>query len=336
MLKNLKGVLLMGILLMATSGVCLADQGRIEIRSKALAHYMMGVMDDLNGDNKLAVSEYQKSLKFDPHQPMAQLRLGSHYFRTGQINQAIKQLKSVLKDQPNSVEAHYLLALIYSSQKKYLLATQEYESILKHASVDNPQNTEIYLYLAQLYYSLHQYSQATQQLQMILLYQPKNVSALFLLGSIQFDLHELDKAKEYYRQVLSLEPDHEETLNSLAFLYAEQGVNLEEALKMARRVVDLDSSNGAYLDTLGWVLFKKELYSEALIVLEKAQQYVTDPIVYEHIGDVYKAMNNLAMARTSWLKSLSLNSNQPLLSKKIEQLNKTSVKLQSSENSVIK
>ncbi len=313
-----------GLWFTVLTNLCLAEEVQIQAKSKALAHYIMAVIDDLNGDNSQAVNEYEKSAKLDRSQPMTHLRLGSYYARLGSTQRAIDQLKSAIKLQSNLPEAHYLLALIYSSQKKYDLAALEYELILKIATNNNPDNADVHLYLAQLYFALQKYPQAKEQLAQVLQFQPKNVSVLYLEGSVYLELGQKEKAKEDFRKALSLEPDHDGVLNSLAYTYAEEGVNLDEALKMARKAVNLDPSNGAYYDTLGWVLFKQGLKAESLMVLEKAQSYLTDSIIFDHMGDVYQASNEPALARKSWLKSLDLDPKQVKISQKMELLSRTS------------
>lgn len=336
MWKDRQCVFWMGMILMFASGSCLADEGRIQAQSKSLAHYIMGNIYDLNSDSQKALVEYRKSSKFDRQQPMPHLRIAAYDVRMGRAEEAIQHLKLVLKLRPESYQAHYLLALIYSAQKKYSLASKEYETILKMASNTNPENFEIHTYLAQLFYAQHKYPQAIEQVNQILQFQTKNVSALFLLGAIYLDSGDKEKAKENFRQALALEPDHDESLNSLAYVYAEEEVNLDDALKMARKAVELDPANGAYYDTLGWVLFKKGLNGQALIALEKALNYIIDPVIYEHIGDVYKATSEPSLARKFWLKSLELDSNQPKLSQKIDQLNKVTAKIQESDHSSAK
>ena len=305
-----------------------ADQAQIESKSKSLAHYIMAIIDDLNGENQKALSEYQKATKFNHREFLPHLRLGAYYIRQGYLDEAVGQLKIVVKLQPKSSQAHYLLALIYSSQKKYRLAADEYELILKIASKNNPDNFEIYAYLAQLYYALHKYSEAVDQLTQILQVQPKNISAIFLLGAVYSDLDQKEKAKESFQKVLSLEPDHDGALNSLAYMDAQEGINLDQALKMIRRAINLDPSNGAYYDTLGWVLFKLGFNAESLMALEKAQYYILDPIIYEHMGDVYKTVNEPALARKFWLKSLAFDPKQPKISEKIKELNKISARME--------
>ena len=310
--------------LVLTTGSSLADKSQVHAKSKALAHYIMAVVNDLNGDDQQAIKEYEKTAKYDRREPIPHLRLGAYYSRLGRLAEATKQLKIVITLQPNLSQAHYLLALVYSSQRKYELAASEYETILKIADKDNSNNVDVHAYLGQLYFALRKYLQAEIQLAKVLEFQPKNVSALYLEGNIYSELNQTEKAKEDFRKVLSIEPEHDGSLNSLAYIYAEEGTNLDDALKMAKRAVELDPSNGAYYDTLGWVLFKQGFNAEGLMALEKAKKYVTDPLLYEHMGDVYKASNEPTLARKFWLKSLALDPKQIKVSQKIEQLNKTS------------
>jgi tetratricopeptide (TPR) repeat protein len=152
--------MIVGFWLMFFTGFAQADQAQIQAKSKSLAHYIMAVINDLNGDNQQAMNEYRTSAQLDRQQPLPHLRLGAYYARLGRLDEALNELKTVIKLQPDSSQAHYLLALIYSSQKKYDLAVGQYEAVLKTASRNNPDNLEIHAYLAQLYYALHKNSQA--------------------------------------------------------------------------------------------------------------------------------------------------------------------------------
>ncbi len=323
-----------GLWFIAFIGTSLA--GETQAKPKALAHYIMATVNDLNGDEQQALQEYEKSAKFDPRQSMPHLKLGAYYLRLNRIKDAIAQLKTVIKLQPDSSQGHYLLALIYSSQKKYDLAAGQYESVLKTTEKNNLDHSDVHAYLAQLYFAMRKYSQAGYQISEVLQFQPKNVSALFLEGNVYVELNQREKAKEDFRKILGLEPEHEGALNSLAYMYAEEGINLDEALKMARKAIDLEPSSGVYYDTLGWILFKRGFYEESLMALEKAQGYVSDPIVYEHIGDVYLAANQPTLARKFWLQSLALDPAQVKISAKLQELNKESARNQNLKNNLTK
>ena len=105
----------------------------LDSKARGLAHYIMAVCHDLNGESAQAISEYQKSVKFNGLEPAPRLKLGAYYLRLDEISQATVQLKAVTRLSPQDPQAHYLLALIYSSEHKYDLAASEYEIILKIA-----------------------------------------------------------------------------------------------------------------------------------------------------------------------------------------------------------
>ena len=67
-------------------------------------------------------------------------------------------------------------------------------------------------------------------------------------------------------------------------MWAEHNVHLDEAEEMIRKALDIEPDNGAYLDSLGWVKFRKGKFDEALSILLRAVQTLTrdDPTVFEH------------------------------------------------------
>lgn len=290
----------------------------VDSQSQGLAHYMMALSYELNDQTKEAIGEYQKSVKANGSEPAPRLKLGAYYLRLGSLDQAKAQLKSVTRLAPKDTQAHYLLALIYSSEHKYDLAAAEYEILLKYAAQNEPANTDVYLYLGQLYYAQAKLPQAIAQFLKILELDGNNVTALYLLGSAYADNNDRAKAIETFRRVLELAPDNDEALNSLGYMYAESGVHLNEALQMIRKAIRMDPLNGAYYDSLGWVLYKKGMFAQALIALQRAQRYIQDPLLYEHMGDVYQAQKDFAQACKCWRKSLDLDPHQNVVTQKIK------------------
>ena len=122
--------------------------------------------------------------------------------------------------------------------------------------------------------------------------------------------------------------------NDLGYLYAEQGKNLEKAEAMIRKALEEESSNSAYLDSLGWVLFKRGKPKEALEPLEEAVEKATeagtlDVTICEHLGDVLFRLQDYPRARDYWKqaegiasKSTPPNKRLPEIRKKLEELEK--------------
>jgi len=88
-----------------------------------------------------------------------------------------------------------------------------------------------------------------------------------------------------------LNPDNHQTLNWLGYLWADKGENLDEARQFIEKAVKLDPDNGAYLDSLGWVLFKLGQAKEALPHLRRAVELEKgDATVVDHLVAVLTAL----------------------------------------------
>ncbi|HWP40882.1 MAG TPA: tetratricopeptide repeat protein, partial [Tepidisphaeraceae bacterium] len=84
------------------------------------------------------------------------------------------------------------------------------------------------------------------------------------------------------------------------------GRNLDRAEALIRVAVQAEPDNPSYLDSLGWVLYKRGRFAEALRWLEQAAQPAehADPVVLDHLGDVLYRLNRHADAQRAWEKSL--------------------------------
>ena len=89
---------------------------------------------------------------------------------------------------------------------------------------------------------------------------------------------------------------------------------------MIERALKIDPENGAYLDSLGWIYFKQGQYEDALKYLQEADNYLKDPIILEHLGDVYYKMDKRAEAKKFWFKSLEMLPNQTQVLEKLKSI----------------
>jgi tetratricopeptide (TPR) repeat protein len=130
-----------------------------------------------------------------------------------------------------------------------------------------------------------------------------------------------DKAADLFRKSISLDPANSaEACNYVAFMWADHNMHLDEAEEMVNRALQFDPDNGAYLDTLGWIHYRKGKFDNALTELLRAAQNLTkpDPIVFEHIGDAYAKSNRVPQALDYWQKAMALTPDNKSLAEKIE------------------
>ena len=144
----------------------------------------------------------------------------------------------------------------------------------------------------------------------------------YVLSGIYIDLKKIDKATKLLKVLLEMQPDDPTYNNDLGYIWADHDMNLDEAEKMIRKALDEDTQaaqeatpdlkpeddkdNAAYLDSLGWVLFKQKKYKEAKKFLEEAikdkeGQHIE---IFDHLGDVYKALGENKEAIATWKKGI--------------------------------
>ena len=123
-------------------------------------------------------------------------------------------------------------------------------------------------------------------------------------------------AVEMYKKAVSLSPNFIQALNNLAYLYAEGHGSIDEAVNLAQRAKELAPKNGGVTDTLGWVLFKKENYDDALRHFIEATYYIPgNPTVRYHLALTYmkKGANDKAEKQLENAVHLGNSSNFPEL-----------------------
>ena len=137
---------------------------------------------------------------------------------------------------------------------------------------------------------------------------PENVDLRFNLGTAYDKLGRFPDVVREMQTVLKLNSDHADALNYLGYSYADRGMNIDEAVTLTQRAVALKPNNGYYIDSLGWALFKMGRIQEALAEIKRAAELVkNDPVIFEHMGEIYLLQNDRDKAKQAWLRSIELN-----------------------------
>jgi len=151
-------------------------------------------------------------------------------------------------------------------------------------------------------------------------------SCRYALSGVFTDMDKIDKAAEQLQRLLKAHPDSSTFNNDLGYVWADHDMNLDESEKMIRKALDIDKAerkklrerglidededkdNAAYLDSLGWVLYKKKNYTEAKKYLIEATKSDEGKHVeiFDHLGDVHKALGEKGEAIDVWKKALQL------------------------------
>ena len=301
-----------------------------------------------------AITAYLKALELSQGNTEIRYKLAQSFLKTGQRDEAIRALEEMIKTNSLRPESYEFLARLYQEggnldralsnyQQAILLAPNQPENYLHAAEMQlelkkfddailTLQQARHQFPLPQMTYSLgvalstaKRYSDALPiyeaALQEAKTSQPEVLDAAFYfnyaVAAEQSNL--VDKAAGLFKQCIELDPSKAaQAYNYLGYMYIDRNINLDEAGLMIKKALELQPDNGAYIDSLGWYYFHTGDYAKALTELLRALERLKpeDPVVLEHVGDTYQALNNLGEAEVYWQRALKLDpANQKLATK---------------------
>ena len=275
-------------------------------------------------------------------------QLGILYFNNDQPDSAITVFTNVLEEDPKEQTALHYLTLIYDETGNFVKA-EEYAKIL---IIHHPDNPVGFADLALLYLNHNKYNEAIEILVPATKQFQTNYMIQFLMGLSLNQTENKIKAIPYYEQALALNPDSRNAIHNLAILYdsiklwtksdslykilietdttdaqafnnfayslVERNEQLNYALELSRKAVQLVPESAAYLDTMGWILFAIGNNSLALnYIIKSVEIEDNNAVVLEHLGDVFKANNKLSDAKYYWNKAFDLDPENEQLKKKL-------------------
>jgi tetratricopeptide (TPR) repeat protein len=208
---------------------------------------------------------------------------------------------------PDLPAAHCLEGKVLIAEGKWDLAAAELKKTLQL----DPNFSSAYDLLVQTYIATNKLSEAASQLQAETSKNP-NASALLTLALLYERMENFPQARDAYEKVLSINPKLIPALNNLAYLDAERLNDLDKAYELARRARDLQGDNPAIADTLGWVLYKRGDYQQALTILQDSAEKLPDnPEIQFHLGMTAYAMGQTDIAKIALKKAAAAAKNFP-------------------------
>jgi tetratricopeptide (TPR) repeat protein len=217
-------------------------------------------------------------------------------------NRAVALLQENLAKSPNSQALRSVLAKTAAQTGKYDIAIEQYRQ-LEVAEPNSPQRA---MDLGNVFRLKGDLPDAVSQFQKAAVRAPKDAAPQVLAGGTLILLGRKAEALESYRRALALSPRNAAVMNATAYLIAETGGDLDEALRLSQDSQRMDASQPDFTDTLGWVYFKKNMNDSAVHVFrDLTQRFPEQATFHYHLGMTLLQMGDKAEARKELKSALS-------------------------------
>jgi tetratricopeptide (TPR) repeat protein len=272
---------------------------------QSLGYHLSGLAAEAAGNEDAAIKDYQKALETQPsaREPLeALVRL---YARTNKVPAALDVLHKAAESQPHNVLPTMLAGEIQLALKRYPEAIDSFQKALDLV----PDWLPAYRGLAQAQLGQHNTDAAVQTLRSAQAKVHPADAAVFDLAGLYQQLGRPDAAIAAYEEALKINPRSDLAANNLAMLLVSRTdkASLDRALTLAQHFSD--SSNARYVDTLGWVRFKRGETTNALPVLNKAVSLAPDaPAPRYHLAMAQLKSGQTETARSNLQQALKQGS----------------------------
>ena len=153
---------------------------------------------------------------------------------------------------------------------------------------------------SRLFVSAQMPVQAIGALDEALAYRPWSIDFWLAKGNLLDVQGNSRKAIDAFRQAYALDPDDPLVLNALGYTLANRTRKYKEAFGYIDLALQQQPDNPAFLDSMGWVLFKQKHFDEAQLWLQRAYEMLNDPEIAAHLGEALWRSKDREAAKAIW------------------------------------
>lgn len=278
--------------------------------NSAEPHVLMGNIDVDSGRPGEALIEFEQAVVLDPHSASAVQGL-TRVYRTGKLTRPmLLRIERVAANKPSSAVLMEIAGRLFADHHWYADAKR----CLTEALQIDPKRATAAAALADTFAATGDMPAAAESAA-----KTGGNAAALLAGVKAEEQNDIRSAIEDYERAVRGGESSGVAANNLAWLYAEQGVNLGRALELAQAAVSLDPGNPAVLDTVGVVHLRRREYTEAIKTLEAARDLThrTAPPaqvsqeIRQHLAEAYMKAGKTAAAQAEATGSASAPAGNP-------------------------
>ena len=233
--------------------------------------------------------------------------LGTLHQQTGEFDSAVTYYSKVPEESSLFHESNIQIAQILQ-----VSATEQKEArgklvqfINERAGKHSNLRVELRVMLAGFYENEGELHGAVEEMEKIKDEKSFNEGHEYYFAALLEKVNRFDRAKEVIESLLVKNPENPHALNFLGYSLLERGIELDRALKLITKAVELKPDDGYIRDSLGWFYYKTGDYEKALVEIKKAWTLVsTDVVITKHLAMTYMKLKKFHKAKEFYVEAL--------------------------------
>ena len=256
---------------------------------------------------------FNKLISMDHFDATTMHFLSNIYIEQGILDSALIIANKIIDHHPSDPRGYLDAALTELNNENPIGAIEILEPV--NRTFNN--EFSIQYLLGSSYQQLEEYDKATVVLRQSLKIYPESRGARHTLAIASDALNYWNESDSLYEGLIESDTNDVQALNNYSYSLVERNIQLNKALAMAKKAIELEPNNAAYLDTIGWIYYKMDNVEKALNFIRKSVELDNNnAVVLEHLGDVLFSNNQIEEAMLFYLKALDIDKNNEILQQK--------------------
>ena len=251
----------------------------LEPNSDSVLLQLASVAEQQNNAEE-AIELYSQIPADSPLKRIAELQRGLNLADLDRHDEAIRQLTKLVDEDPEDTRAYLALGGVYAAKEDFRSAADVYDKAVGRMKILAGTDWNIF----------------------------------YQRGIAYERLKDWPKAEPNFRKALELFPNQPQVMNYLGYSWVDMNMNLDQAMDLIRKAVDLRPSDGYIVDSLGWAYYKLGKYDDSVRELERAVSLKPDDAVLnDHLGDAYWRGGRRLEATFQWAHARDMKPDKDVL-----------------------
>ncbi|MBV1878893.1 MAG: tetratricopeptide repeat protein [Pseudomonadales bacterium] len=266
------------------------------------------------GEDVVAKAHLQQLVRWDQRAGEAHYYLGILAEKSAEVAAAITQYRQVGQGY-EFLPAQSRIANLMLSQGRL----PELQRYLANMRADNPSRADQLVMLeVQLLTDQGMIAEMFELLAGVLAQNPNNLELLYFRAMTAQQFDRLDIMERDLQKVIEIDPANGDAMNALGYTLADQTNRYDEAFDLIQRALVIKPDEAAFIDSMGWVLYRLNKLDQALEYLRRALALFVNDEVAAHLGEVLWAAGKTDEATEVWRKAIELKPDSEILKKVVE------------------